>query len=148
MLLFEGQDKTMKVAVPEYQGRIAPVFDTCRHVLIFDQQEDRDVMVGNEDWSFLARHQRPARLRELGVETLLCGGISCRMEDLINLQGIKTIAWLAGHLPDLLAALREGRVSDPCYSMPGRRCRRQGRTIERRSGIEIGQPKRFWKGVT
>ncbi len=118
----------MKIAVPEFQGRIAPVFDTCRRILIVVQNVDGDEIVSNEDWSTIARFGRAARLKELGVDTLICGGISCVMEEQIGRQGIRVIPWLSGAVPDVLGALRKGCISDPRYLMPGRGgagCRRR-----------------------
>ncbi|MFH1113400.1 MAG: hypothetical protein V1792_05720 [Pseudomonadota bacterium] len=117
----------MKVAVPEHQGRIAPVFDTCRRVLIFFQDADGAVPLGLEDWSTTGRHERPARLKEIGVEILLCGGISGWMEGQLSFQGIQTMPWLAGEVPEILEAFRMGRVTEPQYAMPGCAGFRRGR---------------------
>ncbi|MDQ7784929.1 MAG: NifB/NifX family molybdenum-iron cluster-binding protein [Desulfomonilaceae bacterium] len=110
----------MKVAIPEHQGRVAPVFDTCRRVLIFSQNAEGAVPLGHEDWSDTGRHARPARLKELGVDMLLCGGISGWMEGQLGVQGIQTMPWLAGEVPEILEAFRLGRVTEPQYAMPGR----------------------------
>lgn len=121
----------MKVAVPEHQGRIAPVFDTCKRILIFMQTHEEAVQVSEEDWADLRPHNRADRLRELEVDLLLCGGISCWIEERIARQGIKLVPWLAGELTDILRAYRTGTISDPCYAMPGRgRCRRRWRVRE------------------
>lgn len=118
-----------KVAVPEHQGRIAPVFDCCRSVSIFSGSVHGHELVGIEDWSALPRMARPGRLRELGVDCVLCGGISCGMEIQIASAGIKLIPWLAGDVHEVLTAFRQGRLEDPRFAMPGTmRCRaRRGR---------------------
>lgn len=136
----------MRLAIPEHQGRVAPVFDACRRILIVDEaEESRTISV--EDWSHANRHNRPARLKELEIDTLLCGGISCRMEERIRALDIELTPWLAGEVNEILAAFREGRISDPQYAMPGRRaglgcvegsrapdrtrCRRKKRGVDR-----------------
>jgi len=126
----------MKVAIPEHQGRVAPVFDTCRRVLIFSQNAEGEVPLGLEDWSATGRHKRAARLKELGVEILLCGAISGWMEGQLSVQGIQTMPWLAGEVPEILEAFRLGRVAEPQYAMPGRAGFREGRSeyIEKFSG--------------
>ena len=68
----------MRIAVSEYQGRIAPVFDTCRRVIIFLHTPQGDSELASEDWSALPRYNRPDRLVKLSVQTVLCGGIGCR----------------------------------------------------------------------
>lgn len=137
----------MKVAITEHQGRIAPVFDTCRRLKVFVQTDDGDVMVSDEDWSSLGRHNRAARLKELGVEALICGGISCRLEQLIDLHGIKLMPWVAGDISEVLGALREGSISDPRYSMPGRGFGRCQRKMGRGRRMEMAHSRRARKGV-
>ena len=118
----------MKVAVTEHQGRVAPVFDTSTKLLVFTLSEAGDQAIGGEDWSALSRHSRVIRLRELGVDALICGGISCLVEEQIIRQGIQLMSWRSGEISDVLLALREGKLTDPCYAMPGRlgRCHRLG----------------------
>jgi len=110
----------MRLAVPEYQGRIAPVFDCCKRLMIVLQLPTEDELLQNDNWAALPRESRSARLKELQVELLVCGGISCWMEDQVRRYGIRMIPWVAGDVWEVLAALREGRISDPQYAMPGR----------------------------
>jgi hypothetical protein len=110
----------MRLAVPEHQGRLAPVFDCCRRLIIVLQGPLGDEPVQDEDWASLPRLSRTGRLVELKVELVVCGGISCWMEDQIHRHGIRLIPWIAGDLWDVLGALREGRIYDPRYAMPGR----------------------------
>jgi hypothetical protein len=118
----------MRVAIPEHQGRVGPVFDYCGRILIFLQDASREELLADEDWSMLPRLARAGRLKELVVEALVCGGITCCMEDLIRRYGIRTIPWISGDVWEVMAALRMGKIDDPCYAMPGRmRGRRQGR---------------------
>lgn len=125
----------MKVAIPEHQGRIAPVFDNCRRILVFLQTPEQDRLVSNEDWSCVERLSRADRLRDIGIEILMCGGISCRLEQQIVQRGIRLVPWLAGDVYEVLAAFKEGRVSDPCFAMPGRR----GCRVRRRGRLFVGR---------
>jgi predicted Fe-Mo cluster-binding NifX family protein len=121
----------MKIAIPEHQGRVAPVFDTCRRMLVFSSDENEEVPVAEQDWSTETRRGRAIRLKELGIDILLCGAISCGIEDQIHDQGICLVAWLAGDVPTILKAYREGRVLDPGYAMPGTLLCRQRRQARR-----------------
>jgi len=119
----------MRLAIPEHQGRVAPVFDCCRRMLIFVKGPEGEELTADQDWSVVPRLARPKCLQELMVELLICGGISCWMEDQINRHGIRIIPWVAGGVREVLEACRQGRISDPCYTMPGRgKCRRRGRS--------------------
>jgi hypothetical protein len=116
----------MRVAIPEHQGRVAPVFDCCRKILIVRQTPNTEEQVADQDWSAVPRSARPGRLKELSVGLLVCGGISCWMEDQIHRAGIRLVPWIAGEVWNVLTALREGSIGHPCYLMPGRGpCRRR-----------------------
>jgi hypothetical protein len=112
-------ESTMKIAIPEHQGRIAPVFDTCRRILVFAHVADSEEIVAQEDWSVVSRQGRVTRLKELSVDVLLCGAISCGIEDQIHGQGISLVAWLAGEVATILKVYREDRAMNPEYAMPG-----------------------------
>lgn len=117
----------MRVAVPEYQGRIAPVFDCCRRILTVVTTPQGAELYGNEDWSVVPRILRPFRLKEIAVELLLCGGISCWLEAQIQRYGIQVVPWIAGDVREALEALRNGTILHPQYAMPGRARRRHCR---------------------
>jgi predicted Fe-Mo cluster-binding NifX family protein len=137
----------MKVAIPEHQGRIAPVFDCCRRVLVIVHAAETDERVADEDWSGLPRVARPGRLMQLTVDLLICGGISCWMEDQIQQAGIRVIPWIAGGVGEVLTALRQGTICDACYLMPGRgRCRR-GRRLEKVPENNAQAENSFQKGA-
>ena len=122
----------MRIAVPEYQGRVAPVFDSCRRLLIFNRRHGGQALVGQEDWSTVMPMARALRLKQMDVRVLLCGAISCQMEDLIKQQGIQVIPWLAGEIPTILRAFGDGTILEPQFAMPGTQmCRKQRQTRRR-----------------
>ncbi len=116
----------MRVAVPEYKGRVAPVFDCCGSVLIIMLGRDGQEVIADEDWKRLPRLTRANRLKDLTVELLICGGISCCMEEQIRRLGVQIIPWISGTVPEVLAALLDGTLTDPRYVMPGRLRRGRG----------------------
>jgi predicted Fe-Mo cluster-binding NifX family protein len=143
-LLYKLAGENMKVAVTEYQGRVAPVFDTSTKLLVFTLGETGDREIGGEDWSALSRHSRVMRLQELGVDALICGGISCLVEEQIIRRGIQLMSWRSGEISEVLLALREGKLTDPCYAMPGRlgRCHRLGQAGSQGQGRGCGAGRR------
>lgn len=135
----------MKLAIPVHQGRVAPVFETCRQILVVVQETPEDVVIAKEDWSGIVPQIRPKRLKELGVQALLCGGISCWMENQVSLQGIHTVPWLAGDVSEVLKAFREGREMDPRYAMPGRAAYRRKECMSQEGVTESRQCARSGK---
>lgn len=119
-LLLCLREDEMKIAIPVHQGRVAPVFDCCRRILIMLQRAGTDEPLAQEDWSMLPTSARASRLKELVVELVICGGISCWMEDRVRQQGIQLLPWVSGEVWEVLQAFKAGRLSDPCFAMPGR----------------------------
>lgn len=109
----------MKLAIPEFNGRVSPVFDCCRRLLVIDTSVHGPNRIASKDWSVIERIQRPGRLREMGVRTVLCGGISADLASEIKAGGIEVIPWVSGEVNEVVDAYLEGRLPDPRLAMPG-----------------------------
>jgi len=123
----------MKIAIPEYRGRVSPVFDTCQRILVF-QIANRGVPIplGGHDWSYLPLPIRANRLRQMGIDVLLCGGISGWLARQIECLGIRLIPWLAGEVHPVLDAFVVGSLPDRRFAMPGSWGKGHGRRLRRR----------------
>jgi predicted Fe-Mo cluster-binding NifX family protein len=118
----------MTIAVTERQGRIAPVFEWCRRVLVVEQSGGKEILLREEDWSDAPSDKRARLLQELQVELLVCGGISRCVEEEIRGLGIGVISWVAGDVWEVLRAMRCGLLDQPRYAAPGgRMCERKRR---------------------
>lgn len=123
----------MKIGIPEYRGRVSPVFDTCQRLLVF-QASDHGGLIPLEaqDWSCLPPLVRPNRLRERGVDVLLCGGISDWVARQVEAQGIRLVPWLSGDVNRVMSAFFAGDLPDRRFAMPGSWGRRYGWRFRRR----------------
>ncbi len=117
----------MKIAIPEHRGRVSPVFDNSRHLLVFEAEKGQEpTKKHREDWSSLDPLGRALRLHELEIDVLLCGGISAWLGDRILTQGVELVPWVAGEIDQVLNAYLSGQLPDPGMAMPGC-CRRRWR---------------------
>jgi len=123
----------MKIGIPEYQGRVAPVFDTCQRLLIF-QKSNRGgaIPLESQDWSYLPLPVRANQLRQTGIDVLLCGGISGWLARQVEALAIRLIPWLAGDVQQVLDAFVSGRLPDRRFAMPGSWDRGHGWRFRRR----------------
>lgn len=125
----------MKVAIPEYRRRVSPVFDACERVLVFQiSRGGAAIPLEDRDWSHLPLPFRANRLHQMGIEVLLCGGISGWLARQIEARGIRLIPWLAGDVKQVLDAFVAGRLPDRRFAMPGSWPRGHGRRFRRRGG--------------
>jgi len=77
------------------------------------------IPLGSQDWSYLPLPARANRLRQMGIDVLLCGGISGWLARQVEALGIRLIPWLAGDVQQVLDAFVAGRLPDQRFAMPG-----------------------------
>ena len=116
----------MRIAVVEFEGRISPVFDSSRTLVYFEVSNGKAVRLGEEDISAISPARRPLFLRNSGVETLLCGGISHYLFRSLGHLGITVIHWLAGETGQVVASFATGGLDASRFHSPGYRSRRFG----------------------
>ena len=127
----------MKIAIPNWQGRVSPVFDVARNVLLVDvingQEQSRQNMPLNID----GLPERVETLIKLGMDVLVCGAISRPLEMNLTLRGVKIIPHMCGDVEQVLTAFIAGNLHQDKFLMPG--CCRQRRRV--RGGVQHWQNK-------
>jgi predicted Fe-Mo cluster-binding NifX family protein len=111
--------KKMMVAVPVWQGRVSPLFDTAETVLLFDVENGNGadpVEICLEKDSF---NDRVKCLEKHGVKVLICGAISQPLARIIGTHRIVLIPWVAGEVREVISAYADGSLADNKYMMPG-----------------------------
>ena len=98
----------MKIAVPTFGTRVSPRFDCARTVLVMTVDEGRPSAPEELRASNWAPHERINRLLELGVDTVICGGIDQWSVESLRSAGVTIYGWVAGEVEDALAALLRG----------------------------------------
>jgi predicted Fe-Mo cluster-binding NifX family protein len=115
------------VALTTWNGRISPVLDVARQVLLVDVRDGCATARREETLPGTDPQAQAARLMALGPSTLICGAVSRPMADLLAAANIRVVPFTAGPVEDVLAAWLTGRLPDPALSMPGCGGRNRGR---------------------
>lgn len=122
----------MKVAIPIWDNRVSPVFDTAGQALLVD------IIDGSETARQIIHLPAadPTRggqlLAQSGVDVLICGAISRPLETMLLSLGIDVIPWIKGEADPVIRAFAAGKLINKNFSLPGcrparRRCRSGGR---------------------
>ncbi|RLC27540.1 MAG: hypothetical protein DRH56_02425 [Deltaproteobacteria bacterium] len=120
----------MNVAIPVWEGRVSPVFDTASRLLVFEV-EDRLERARFE--TRLQPDQDLARrcqfMRDMEIDTLICGAVSGYFHRMLKASGIRVIPWISGSLEEVLEAYLAGDLFQARFLMPGcaRKKRRKGK---------------------
>jgi len=109
----------MKVALTVWKNRISPLFDATRMLLIADIGKRRIREQRLEALDCDTAFARAARLDELGVKVLICGGISDFFARLIEAHSIQIIPFVAGSVDEVLEAYVSGDLFIKRLRMPG-----------------------------
>ena len=122
----------MQIALAVWNGRISPVFDVSRHLMIFEVESGAVVQTFEEIFSSDNPFQKVRRLADLNVDILICGAVSRGVDAMLENNGIERITFIAGNIDDVVGAYLAGTLPNPEMAMPGCNSRRQRR--RRRGG--------------
>jgi len=109
----------MTVGVPVWQGRVSPVLDVARHLLVVDVETNAEVARRDASLDETHLNARFKRICELGVEILICGGVSQPLEAALLSAGVRVVPQTCGPVEDVLRAFLSGRLTDEAFLMPG-----------------------------
>ena len=131
----KGGERIM-VAVPVFGSRVAPVLNWCSRVLVFSQDDEhvpREELV----WAEADAFRRMRMLQQMGVRTLICGALSPELLRYGEALGLNIVYGVAGEVEAVLQAHHREQLDQPCFWLPGCRCRRRYRsTAQAESCIE------------
>lgn len=119
----------MKIAIPIFGPRVSPRFDCAPALLIFTVENGKVVERGEVLLTNLDPGQRLERLRELNVQTLICGGIDGYSAQVLKAHRIQVTAWVAGEAEEAMKYYLRGALKSGSNLCPGcgRNRYRQGR---------------------
>ena len=135
-----------RTAVTIWNDRISPVFESAGKIIVIETAENREI--SRSEWDFRVLHgsdegnghydrffsphfggalvyKKVEKLRELGIDLLVCGAISNFAARLVNSAGIEIIGWISGNKEEVIKALRGNTIGNADFLMPG--CGRRGR---------------------
>ena len=121
----------MKVVIPQYRGRISPVFDTCAVVLAVRFEAKEEVESGEHSLEGMSSLERVRFVISLKPDWVLCAGISRPLHTRLINAGISVRDCIVGDIPSVLAAFLCKELDQTAFLMPG--CGR-GKGMGRGSG--------------
>lgn len=112
----------MRIAIPVWEDKISPVFDTALRLLVVEINES-----GEESRFFYQIDeddlvQKCHRIKKLEADTLICGAISQAFLQMLGESGLNVITEISGPVEDVLQAYLRGNIYQPRFLMPG--CRK------------------------
>lgn len=102
--------------MPRFGELIAPCFEYSATITIFTLESGK--VVDQVDFCLQSSDMvdRVRLLRDQQVGTLICGGLHERLEDMLQINGVRVISWVSGRVEELLDRFLRGELiarSDP-----------------------------------
>lgn len=120
----------MRIGVPVWNDRIAPVFDTADSWLLFEAGPE-EAITSRRVFTFISRNpaDKVAELIRHQIDLLICGAIPACYSQLLEASGCRVEAFKRGN-PEAVLQAYLGNWLDESFSMPG--CRGRGRRCTHR----------------
>ena len=126
----------MRIAISYLQNRISPVFDVAARILLVDIDKGQEKRRNERTVVHSDSLARAQYVSQLGVQVLICGAISWRLENALSSTGVQVIACICGPVDDVLKAFLKDKLSESAFIMPGCLCRRQPFKYKREGAME------------
>ena len=121
----------MRIALPVWNDRISPVFDTAQRFMVVEIEGNEEISRDSLFVPGIHFYDKARKLRDAGVDVLICGAISNHAMSVVCANGMRVIPWVSGNADEVLNSFRRGALMDGRFAMPGCR-RRMGRRMGRR----------------
>lgn len=125
----------MKIAVPQWQGRVSPVFDVAGQLLVVDVENGIVQTRNSVPLTMGTPQARAHAVFGLGVDVLICGAVSRPLETALLAGGIEVLSHTCGDVDCVLAAYFDGKLLQGAYLTPGcsgrrRQKRKTGKVVK------------------
>jgi predicted Fe-Mo cluster-binding NifX family protein len=101
----------MKIAIPYWNGRISPVFDVAKEIMLL--HVENGTVVGRSRTLIVEKNPmiRVNYIVQLGAEVLICDAISFSLQRALSSTGVHVITNIHGQVEDAIRALLSNRLS-------------------------------------
>lgn len=122
----------MKIAIPVWNERVAPVFDNSHHWILFELKGTEKSVIGTMEFQNSDVESKVDELINMQIKHMVCGAISRRIEYMLVNNGCDVTPFIAGEIKEIIHEFSPDKKFKSKYRMPG--CSRRGKKFCRRSG--------------
>lgn len=109
----------MRIAIPQWQGRVSPVFDVAANLLLVEVADAREA--GRHEVALTATDpaKRAQEVARLPADVLICGAISWPLELALRSAGVEVISQICGQVDEVVRSFLLGDLANDAFRMPG-----------------------------
>jgi predicted Fe-Mo cluster-binding NifX family protein len=107
------------IAVPVYQNRISPLLDVSDKYVIFETENGEVKQKINISLNVEGEPQRVEKLKEIGVNTIICGAVSGCVARIVYEKGIRLISMIYGPIEEIINQYLSNSLATNCPENTG-----------------------------
>jgi predicted Fe-Mo cluster-binding NifX family protein len=109
----------MKVAIAVWENHVSSVLDFSQRLVVVEFKGGGET--GRAEIALLERNAlaKLVKLRELGIDVLICGAVSRQLALASTTCGIRLLPYVTGKVEDVLNAYQAGQLGLPEFMLPG-----------------------------
>jgi predicted Fe-Mo cluster-binding NifX family protein len=109
----------MRIAIPQWQGRVSPVFDVAENLLLVEVAGTHEI--GRQEVAMTAVDptKRAQQVAHLPADVLICGAISWPLELALRSAGVGVISQICGQVDEVMRSFLLGELANDAFRMPG-----------------------------
>jgi len=108
----------MKIAIPVWNNCVSSAFDFSNRLLLVEIQKGSENNRTEISLSTESIPQKANKLKNLGVDVLICGAISRSLAFQVASYGIEVLPYVLGPIDEILKAYLTGQLGQSRYAMP------------------------------
>ena len=113
----------MKIAIPVFGTRVSPNFDHAQTALLIGIDKGSVATMNELSLGPVEPQMRATQIKNLGVDVVICGGVSNFLQNLLQEQNIRVIPWITGEAQKALDLFMRGSLESGTMVCQGRRKR-------------------------
>jgi len=117
-IITRQEEYDLKVAFTIWGNRISPVFDSARKLFIVETKDNKIISTQYEPFESVDS-DLTHMINGLGINVLICGAISKRFSDIIEISEIELIPFITGYVDAVLESYMKNNEIVAEFFMPG-----------------------------
>ena len=120
--------KNELIAVPVYQDRISPLMDVSNRYIVYETEDGEIKQKMDISLNADGESQRVDKLKEIGINTIICGAVSGYIAHLVNDRGMRLLSMIYGPIDEIIAHYLDNTLGSYCSGggCNGRKRQRRG----------------------
>lgn len=106
--------KNELIAVPVFQDRVSPLMDVSNRYIIYETEDGKIKQRIDISLNADGESQRVEKLKEIGVNTIICGAVSGYVAHIVGEKGMRLLSMIYGPIDEIIEHYLKNSLGTYC----------------------------------